>query len=131
MEAFILADRVLARTHHVPERPKYLKRYDIPLHSSTTSHAPALPRRPLGSSHLLNTPKTKHLLKGLCLEPAQSCLTSPKLDKYFTVADDSNHECFRKAKAALLIKTVDPHPQHYDADFASVSRRAPCWKFMP
>jgi hypothetical protein len=96
MEAFILADRVLALTHSAPARPKYLKRYDLPPRTPSTPQRLLLPRRPLAPANLLNAPRTKDLLATLACSQTDTSLSSsnhashplqnPKMDKYFTIA---------------------------------------------
>ena len=67
MEAFILADRVIAQKHmETPTpRPKYLKKYDLPPHTPAVRVRTAPNRKHLKCMALINVPKVKDLLSDL------------------------------------------------------------------
>ena len=67
MEAFILADRVLASEHMntIQAKPKYLKKYELSSTPTPSRKRPSPTFKPYHPILLLNAPRTKHLLKSL------------------------------------------------------------------
>lgn len=147
MEAFILADRVLAKTHMEPNSQvqlKYLKKYDLPPPissphptSNTVKSPSVMNRSPPQRSQPLNMNKTKHLLSSL-FDPNITAPIQPlrknnvAVRKYFTLASDfSGSGHVKKGRNMLLVKKVEPQAQQYDTNIGFVTRRTPSWGFNP
>jgi hypothetical protein len=145
MEAFILADRVVAKQHMSPldrKDPKYLKKYDLP---SSVPRTQQIPRRKMKmkensmrQSHPIGCQKVRNLLSTItedmeCRHSQDKPTQEANFDKYFSCQTDPSKSSWevRKPKDALLIRPIQPQPQIYDAMVSPVSPRAPCWTFTP
>jgi hypothetical protein len=119
MEAFILADRVLTKEHMSRQnaRPKYLKKYDLPPHTPKNRTQTSAHRKPLTPLSSFNVPRTKDLLTGLVnlIERESSSPNSHKIEKYFTMSSEPSRDGGKKQKVGLLIRTLEPRSQYYDA----------------
>jgi hypothetical protein len=115
------------------DRPKYLRKYDLPIPSLKSRTHTTPHRRPFQPIPLINAPRTKDVLSQLVTTKENNDLAESrtKIDQYFTMASEPYREICRKTKNGLLIRQVEPRPLHYDADFTPVSRRAPSWGFIP
>lgn len=135
MEAFILAEKVITSEHMTPDkdRPKYLRKYDLPLTTSKPRIQTLPLRKPYHPAALVNASRTKHLLLQLIgnKENKDLAQSRTKIEKYFTASSQPFRGICRKTKNGLLIRRVEPRPLHYDANFTSVSKRAPSWGFLP
>jgi hypothetical protein len=147
MEAFILADKVLAKTHMEPNSQvqlKYLKKYDLPPSvscshptSNTIKSSSVMNRSHAKRSQPLNMNKTKHLLSSLfdhnITAPVQPLRKNNlAVRKYFTLSSDySGSGHVKKGRNLLLVKKVEPQAQQYDTNIGFVTRRTPSWGFNP
>ena len=89
MEAFILMDKVIAKEHMSKHnnRPKYLKRYDLPLPSDKRKADTHIHRKPLTPLAFANAPRTKDLLTDISniIETAPQSPLHRNMDKFFSI----------------------------------------------